>query len=297
MTLEVRIPISPRPAWFNRVRLIARSIREFYPEAMVRVSIGDAEIDPPEHYWTRDIDDIRYNWLEKAEFMEWAGTRSEYLATMMDRYKPPFFGDHILMLDADVICIRRFDELFQNPGISGVMTHVPPFGKTDWVRLFNGFGLPDPNEWHEHSGWGVMVTHENFRHSPPYFNSGMVFGAREAFETLSEPYFRSLAYMRRVLSDTYWFDQLGLALAMAAADVQTNILPLRWNFPNQRGFDEKHPDELADVRFIHAMREDQIHRDRDFADEAALRRLVERRDLVGSNEALRARIAELMVTA
>ena len=40
MTLEVRIPISPRPAWLNRTRLIMASFREFYPDTIFRISVG-----------------------------------------------------------------------------------------------------------------------------------------------------------------------------------------------------------------------------------------------------------------
>ncbi len=132
------------------------------------------------------------------------------------------------------------------------------------------------------------------RLSPPYFNSGMVFGPCHSFEAMAEPYQDAIIYMRAVMSNSYWFDQLALALALAKTIQRTNLLPMRWNFANQKSFEDIYPDELADVRFIHAMREDVIHRTRDFESDAAVKALVARTDLTGANEQLRAHIAELL---
>jgi hypothetical protein len=99
--------------------------------------------------------------------------------------------------------------------------------------------------------------------------------------------------MRGLMADTYWFDQLALALAVAKSGVPACTLPLRFNFPNQAAFDEAHPVELADVRFLHYLRTDTVHRDRDFEDLEATGRLIGRTDLSGSSEALRAGVASL----
>lgn len=302
MTLELRLAISPTPAFFNRVRLIAQSVREFYPDAQVTVVVS-----PEVQAVSPEVDigclapnpplPVAWRFVPREEFQRWKHSRYPYIATAARRFAPPFSGDHILVLDADVLCIRRFDELFQLPGISGMMAHVAPMRAIDWACLFQGFGLSTPWEWHEHSAFGIMDRREEMRHSPPYFNSGMVFGAREEVERIWEAYQDALDYLRRAVPDQYWFDQLGLALALAKAGVRTNPLPMRWNFANQASFDEAFPEELADVRFLHFMRTDTIDRDRDFASDAALAKLLHRRDLTGSNEILRARIAELMVTA
>ena len=297
--LEVRTAISPTPAFFHAVRIIAASVREFYPDAVMHVKIGADS-------WPRDVakilpweDDgsIEWSWVPRDEFNRWRGTRYPYIATATNRFRPPFKGDHILSLDADVICIRRFDELFSMRGISGMMTHVAPMPNHGWRQLFAGFGLGEPREWHQHSAHGIMQNRDDCRVSPPYFNSGMVFGPREHMENLWAPYQDALDYLPSVMADTYWFDQIGLALAMAKADVQTNALPMRYNFANQQSFEQAFPAELADIRFLHFMREDVLHRQRDFADEGAIRRLTERKDLAGTNELLRQRIASLLAPA
>lgn len=296
MSLEVRIPVSPRPEWINRVHLTVASIRRFYPDAFFRISVSperDMSMDFPR------IPGVTWKVVARDRFNVWAGTRSEYLETMMDRYTSTLIGDHILMLDGDVLCTNRFDELFEIDAISGVQAHVPPFGMDEWRYLFRSLDLPEPALF-EHSGWGTMVTNEAQRYSPAYLNSGVVFGPRDLFERLQEPYAEAVRWLRSVSKDSYWFDQVGLCIGVAEARIPVNLMDrynrpnLELNFPNQRVFDEAWPDKLADVRFIHYLRTDVVHRDDDFADVAALRRLVARADLTGSNEVLRQHIAGLM---
>jgi hypothetical protein len=223
-------------------------------------------------------------------FNAWAGTRSEYLATMMDRYKPPFYGDYILMLDADVIPVKRFDEWFDERGLCGVQAHVSPCTKPDWCQLFRRFGLAAPDMRHVYSGHGIMTAHEM---GPLYYNSGVVFGRRELFERLSGEYMDAIDFLKRNLPDTYWFDQIGLALGIAAAALPARTFPLRYNFPNRPAFDRAHPEELADCRFLHAMQTDVVDRDRDFESDEALESMCARTDLDGSNEILRRRVTDL----
>jgi hypothetical protein len=209
---------------------------------------------------------------------------------MMDRYKPPFYGDYILMLDADVLPIRPFPELFAEKGLCGVQAHVSPCTKPDWCALFRRFGLAAPDMRHVYSGHGIMTAHEM---GPLYYNSGVVFGRRELFERLAGEYMDAIDFLKRNLPDTYWFDQIGLALGIAAANLPAKTFPLRYNFPNRPAFDRTHPEELADCRFLHAMQTDVVDRDRDFESDEAMESLCARADLEGSNEILRCRVAEL----
>ncbi len=286
--LEVRIPISRRPAWFNRVRLIAASIHQWYPDAIISVSMTpDSNQSPPA---LRNVD-----WRAAPDPVEWAGTRSEYLATMMHRYRPPFHGDTILMLDADVIPVRPFDELLDVDAIQGVQAHHAPYGVEGWKAIFRHLIGSEPQLAYEYSGIVPFRIPAAETLGPFYPNSGMVIGPRRHFEALSPRFFEAIDLLRANVSDTYWFDQVGFAMACVMdGGVPVQQLPLRYNFPNRPSFDAAYPDELADVRFLHAMQTDIVHRDRDFESAEAAQRLVARTDLTGSNEVLRQRVGELM---
>ena len=127
-----------------------------------------------------------------------------------------------------------------------------------------------------------------------YPNSGMVVIPKDCFLAMIPHYHMAINQMRQAMTDHYWFDQLALAIAIAKAGVPYISLPLRYNFPNQREFEELYPEELRQIRALHYLREDQISRKSDFASTAALRRFLGR-DLTGeTNEILRRAISANM---
>jgi hypothetical protein len=284
-SLEVRIPISPRPDYFMRVRLIAMSIREFYPHAVITVSVG-ADTEPYDLEkalpWSAGLG-VEWAWVPRAEFTDWRNTAHPYIATMMQRFRPPFAADRVLMIDADVIVLKAFDELFaERDSIAGVMAHGSPFAgvhQEQWTTLFRGYELSDPVFEHEHSGWGTMISDPAVRLSPPYFNTGVLFAPAAMLVELYPTYMDALEYVRATM-DSYYFEQIALTLAMERAGLPATILAPRYNYPNQTNFDEFWPGELNDLRLLHFLRTEIG--------------LVQRRDLTGSNELLRRRIVALL---
>jgi hypothetical protein len=297
-SLEVRIPISPRADYFNRVRLIAQSIREFYPKAIVRVTIG-ADTEPFDvaqaEPWSHDLG-VRWMWVPRPDFEEWRETAHPYIATMMERFRPPFSAEHVMMLDADVMPVRPFDELFERDNaLLAMMAHVTPFRNhvKEWQSLFNSYGLSDPSFDLEHSGWGAMFTDLPRRFSPPYFNTGVVLAHANVYERLYEPYMTALRFVKDRI-DSYFFEQIALTLALVKTGLAFEALPLRYNYPNQPAFDTTYPQELENVRLLHFLRTQIVNRDQDFETMATIQSLVARPDLTGSNEVLRHRVEELV---
>jgi lipopolysaccharide biosynthesis glycosyltransferase len=215
----------------------------------------------------------------------------------MERFKPPFFADYVLMLDADVLAVDRFDELFTpHQPVSAVMAHGSPFAErhaAGWESLYRDYQLGSPVFDHEHSGWRSMIFDEAVRLSPPYFNTGVVFGSAASFEALHAPYMLALQFVRDRL-DTYFFEQIALTLAAASTHLPLAVIPPRYNYPNQIEFDRIQPRELLDVRLLHFLRTDIVSRERDFVSVAAMRALAARYDLRGSNEMLRQRVAAVL---
>jgi hypothetical protein len=294
MNLEVRVAMSATPSFVNRTRLLAASVREFYPDALVRAFVGARAERPAEKLMLElDGDDIQVEWVGGQRFDAWRGTRNEYVGTMAARYEPMFEADYVLMLDADVICLKPFDELLNAKALSGVQAHIPPFSNDVWKRLLVESGLPPRWNQHPFTGWQAMFTDPAMRFGPPYANTGVLFGPATLFERLWPAYDAALTRLRSQM-DTYFFEQIALTLAAAEAGVPLNIVPLRYNFPNQAEFDRLHPEELADCRFLHYLRTDTVDREWDFESRAAMARLVARPGLTGSNLLLQRRVGELL---
>lgn len=298
-SLEVRIPIGPTPSMINRVHLIALSIQSLGPEyknVKIRASVGSVgnfTIDAP---WAEKLN-VEFSKVDQTSMRKWAGRANPNIPTMVyDRYLTDMpHSTYILMLDADVLAVRPFDELmtaFASP-VQAVMAHTSPFNDNHRWKEILGENYQRFGE-HEVSGFGIMEHDENRRLSPPYFNTGVVLMT----QTLFRPYLRNLHAscldeLSHVLN-SYFVDQIALTNAIIEGAVPYSTLPIRFNFPNQAEFDRKYPEDLADVRFIHFLRSDVINRDRDFESIAAIEKLVMRKDLKGSNEALRARVEELL---
>lgn len=298
--LEARVPISPTPTFFARTRLLAASLREFYPDTIVKAYIGQsggatpalmamARNELPMNGPCR-VDCIE--WIDGPEFDIWMSTTSPYLATMNRRFVPDACADVVAIFDADVVCVGSFDDLFEVAAVQGVQAHVPSLPNSVWESLFHQFGAPTQDFGFRYGGAGIMCPSDAT--GPWYVNSGFVLAPRPLFERLCKPYQEAIGFLRERYSDTYWFDQWALALAAAKAEVPIRSLSPRYNFPNQHGFDVAYPDDLTDVRFLHYLRLDTVHRDRDFASWDAACQFVRRCDLSGSNEVLRQSTKKLM---
>lgn len=294
--IELRVAISPTPAFLNRVLLIAASLRQFHPDSIVRAYIGDPDGARPETIQLVDQTfcghRIGFEWISQREMDEWAGSRAPYLATMNRRWRTPIDGDHVIIADADVVICGPLDDLFKNNAVQGVMAHVAPLSDDNWRYLFAIAGCRPPLFAYPYSGNGIMGPAGKLAMFYP--NSGFFFAPRALFERMIEPYNVTIRVLKGAMRDYYWFDQLALAIAAAKSEVPVRALPLAYNFPNQVGFEEAHPAELDHAKVIHFLRTDTIDRDRDFESVPAMKRLVARTDLTGSNEMVRKRVEELL---
>lgn len=296
MTIEVRVPISPTPSFLNRVVLMAESIRRFHPDTMMRVYIGqtdgvtdEAAIRVQDAFRGRDIVPT---WINTHSFDLWANSRSPYLGTMNARWHPQTEADNIIIADADVIFTGPLTELFAFDSVVGVQAHISPLANDQWKYLFAINGCPSPEFEHVYSGAGIMGPEG--QKGPYYVNSGFFFAPRHLFERMCAPYQEAVNICKSAMRDSYWFDQLALALAVAKSGVPHLTLSISYNFPNQAAFDTAYPGGLLAAKVLHYLRTDIIDRDRDFADLTAIKRLVARTDLTGSNEVVRQTVAETM---
>lgn len=306
--LEVHVPISPRAFFFNRVRYLAKSLRDFggdLADSKIVVSVGDSApaVDLDRLLpWARD-EGIEWRWVNRKFFGAWHDTGNPYIATMMDRFRAGFRSEYVIIADADILFLRDASNLFSlmrgGLDVGGVMAHVSPFlletafSHTEWWnRLFAAFGLPQPILEFEHSGWRLMFEHEPARYSPAYFNSGMIVGTGEAMNRMAPLALPALQAVRSVL-DTFFFDQIAFTLMMYKAKVNKRLIPIRYNFPNQAEFEERYREDAASISVLHYLRTDTVDRDAIFESEVTLRAFIARRDLSGANEQLRARIEAL----
>jgi hypothetical protein len=300
--LELRTTISPGPSFYRRIHYLAASIARFggrLKDFEIVVSVGGNE--PRENLyrtqsWSK-LYPIIWRWVNPDDY-----ARLGYRATNRDRAWHMSRARHVMIVDSDVIFMTDFSDLLlqieNSPAVCGVMAHFPPFGSKSgvnpfawWERLFREIGLSPPSHMFELSGWKISGNND-YRYSPAYFNGGMVVAPVELMEELFA-FLPEADDALAVVGEFRHKAQIARTLAMYKAGVAFRTLPMRYNFPNDLFFDKAYPDEVNQLRILHYLRRDIVDRARDFESPAAIRQLVVRTDLVGTNEKLRKLIAVL----
>jgi hypothetical protein len=278
---EIHVPISPTPAFFNQIRLMAAAFRRFggpLRNSRIVVTVGAAEQSDLAGRlpWSRDYG-VEWRWLEPELF-----ARHDYFATALERFREPFESKYVLFLDADVLAVSPPDltdsPVTETGGIAGLIAHVAPFEEAPlqaWTELTEAAGLGKPPLVARHSGWGVMDWAPERQFAPPYFNLGVLFCSSDAARALAARLYEEMEIVNSVRTTVYRC-QIALTLAIVRLGIPWYELPLRLNFPNDLGFWRGYPAEAARVQLMHYLREDEINRTSDFADDDALRAAVAR---------------------
>ena len=297
VALEIRVPISPTPDFFRRVHFLAASLQaleQTIGDYFLVVCVG-GDVEAVDLYraqpWSKSYP-IIWRWADRERFR-----RDSYWETSREIFRQPVEGRIVICADADVIFIRDFSELLQQleavPAIAGVIAHAPPIRGPElaqlWPRLCQAYGVPVPPSIHEYTGWSFMTSD---RMTPVYYNFGMVMIPAPLMAALSAEMEPADDFVNATV-ETFFRFQIALTLAIQKLDLPSRALPLRYNFPNDPGFDRKYPAELEQVRILHYLRCEIVHREKDFSELSGIESLVARQDLKGSNEVLRQTLARL----
>jgi hypothetical protein len=299
-TLEFRIPISPTPGFFASVRLIALSLARMgppYSAARILVSVGDCTT----------LDQVRAENPWAAGFpVEWRIVPYDrfeavsYMATGNDRYAEGTRADIVILCDADICPVARFDLLLatlalERPMAAGLQAHFPPFrgsaeeGEAAWRKVFADAGLAHRPLIRRYSidpgaamGW-----------APPYFNYGFVAFNRPAFERAAPIAQKYTLRALEILDEPFFAAQIGLTLTLAAAGITSVPLGHGYNCANDDRVFGAGLSSEDDIRIIHYLREDEFDRRVFLSDPAALRNFLSAAGLCRVSERLRRHVASL----
>lgn len=300
---EVHVPISPTPGFFTRVRLLTATLRRFGgalagSPVVVTVSRDCEPYDLAAALpWSAGLG-IEWRWVDAAT---WAA-RGIY-GTALHRLTADFAAPFVLMLDADTIVTGPLDELLElgeHDAIGGVIAHIAPevafrdgfhrSGPSFWDELHLSAGLIPPVLACEHTGWGRLDHDPDRRYCPAYFNLGVLAASAETMRRLGGVVFEEMDAVDRFV-DSHYRCQLAVTLAIARAGAAWSDLPVRWNFPNDAHFGAAYPEDAADVRVLHYLRDDEIRRETDTGSPEGLAALLERTGLAPANALLQSCVA------
>ncbi|MFG1404195.1 hypothetical protein [Xanthobacter sediminis] len=264
MRLELRIPISPTPAFYSQVRLIALSLQRLgppYAEAEIRVLVGDralgAEVEA-ENAWSSRYP-VRWDAVPAA-----VCDRLGLAAPGLSRYTAPSNADVVILCDADTCPIARFDELLDTMAgarakVAGVQAHYSPFippCPMTWPELLDAIGQPAALCDRRYS-LDVSGAHGL---APPYFNYGFVAFNAAAFGVIAPVYERYAGLALDKMPGSPFFAQIGLTLAMLDNGIEIISLGHEYNCANDDLVIEHNMVQLNYIKIIHYLRTGEFDR-------------------------------------
>ena len=265
--LEIHVPISPTPVFFNRIRYLATSVqRNAGPlaDAKIVVSIGaDGEpFDPREQLpWSRCFN-LEWRWVPRALFRQ-----HSYFATRLWRFLHDYQAEVMMLLDADVLVAAPFDDLIERVAgehkLFGTPANVTPVrdGFT-WERLFVQAGLGAVPYAVEHSGFGCTFHDAGKRMAPPYFNLGVIPMPADIARRIGATIFDELATVASM--ENFFRAQMSTTLAIVRQRIPWESMSFKYNFVNDERYLSRYRQEFADLRLMHFLSNHNIHKDHTF---------------------------------
>ncbi len=263
--LDIRIPISPTPAFFSNVWIAAESLRRLgppYSEAEIVVSVGGEQVEAP---WAQDYP-IRWRFAPLGPL--------GHHGTSLDRFVEHSPGMTIFC-DADLCTVRRFDELLETlaegPTVAGLQAHSFSQGKSAegnqglWRHLFREAGLPEPQLTQSYS----LDIEKQWGEGPSYFNYGFVAFDAVALGRVAASIREDTALAGGALRGSKYQGQVGLALSMVRSGARIVQLGHGMNCANDDRVFKAGLEREEDIRAIHFLRREEFDRHDFLTDPAA----------------------------
>jgi len=267
---------------YSTVRLAALSLAKLgppYSQARILVSVGDCVSYDQLMRETTWSEGLPIEWRVAPHY---ACESNPITSSGNDRYSENPRADVVVLCDADLCVVARFDELLNrlstaNPLVAGLQAHFPPFpdrrpeaNNAMWHLLLDGIGMP-----RRPLGYGYsLVADRDQGSAPAYFNYGFVAFNRPGFLRIAPLVTKYTEIARGFLTERPgqipgFQSQIGLTLAIAAAGL--DVLPLghAYNCANDDLVFAHGLGDIAQAKVLHYLRGDEFDRNSFVADPAA----------------------------
>jgi len=292
---------SPNDAFYSQTamfRLALDSLGGIYRQARLVLCLGDHEPVSVPARWRAALRGVDVLWAPREMFLD-IGNGGDFRYDVLDAS-----CDLSLLCDADTLLLQAIDpselrRMIEQPAVRGVIAHGPP-RLTDqdgrnrgtlgipgfWDQLVqNVLSQPRMDLLHQHTLTPQPVA------CPFYINYGVVVGDFEMLRALYEQLKVVQPKIRAFLNNRF-FAQLALPLGCLGAQLPTETLPMRYNFPNDPLADAMHAEELTQVVFMHYLRTTVFDRHQIFTSALAFQDFM-RQELSGSNLVFQNRVRQI----
>jgi hypothetical protein len=258
--LEIRIPVSPTIGFFSQVALFSCALDRLgyaQDEVLLKVYVGAASDKDIHPVWQTPPGRAKIIWVDQEKVR-----RQSYYAQSDEVFLDPECGAPTMAFcDADTIWLRRIDPALEvvearHPAIAGCNAHYPPQDarfRADPLGYWNELAQ-------ELAGRSVTLNHaytiETETAAPFYVNFGFVLVTSTVFGAHGKRFIELKDAVASRLDQPWFAYQIALTLLIHELDLERVLLPVVFNYPNNKNFELVHPSAIADIRVLHYMRDE-----------------------------------------
>lgn len=158
--------------------------------------------------------------------------------------------DVLVALDTDVAISADFYKYIDLESFRAAQDDFDPLSPSEWEKLYNFFGIQIPSDRY--------IVYKTMKKTVPYFNSGVLIiprkflpGLYESWRIFVNKLLESYSALPQISKNSFYLDQLALALAIQDLKVPYSPLPLEMNFPNHVDVHKDCKPELLEPIIIH----------------------------------------------
>lgn len=287
MKLDFLIPATPNDAFFSQIaffRMCLDYIGGDYKNARLVATFGDHTSESIPDDWKPYFENIDIVWSHSIGAKN-PGYRAQHYSRF-EVIRPD--ADLAVLCDADTAILQSFPDIIKkcqsSPALFGVIAH--------YHFPIKGKARNPLEQWSEIS---QLVLGKNIDlefnytlrkpspipEAPFYINYGFLAGTPEL---LSKLYKRELELLDKASSvvGNFFGAQVALALSVADLKIPCEPLSMRYNYPNDRKADQRYPEELNNIIFMHYLRHTIFDRHKIFTSPQEFERF-QKLDLIGSD--------------
>jgi len=245
--------------------------------------------------WAPYLRDVEFAYASEGQFAEmdnWA--QCDAMISMAPRD-----ADVVLTLDADTLPVQNFesvlDRVFSENLVAGVIAHypVPPATtpRRDWSEWSSEL-LTKPLEFAFSHSLVCPDEAEERRSTPFYVNAGVIFYARQAFNSFAPRYLDYRSKLMARMEDNGFAGQVAFTLACTECGLSPWSLPMRYNMPNDDLAEKLHPHEVDHAVIFHYLRTTEFDRQEIFTSREAYQKFLDM-NLTGINRRFQAAVRQV----
>ena len=299
MKLDFLICGSATDAFFSQIaffRLCLNALGGVYSNARVVAVFGDHEVEMLPNRWRSHFDGIEVEWDSSSPgYDENCGSYAGRHYRRFELVRTD--ADLAILCDADVACVKPFDDLIgdltASPALAGVIAYTPlkiaRFSRDMvWPQLSKvliGREMETPYRY-------SLYDRDDVGGCPFFVNYGVFMGTPDL---LREFHRRAVQLQSKVYGMTESWHACQITVPLVCADLQlpTRSLPMRYNWPNDERPERIHPEEMEHIRFLHYMKTHEFDRHEVFSDEGLFDVFVNGKMAKRTNEIFRRHVHEL----